>query len=269
MGEAIEQLGRVMERGGPVMIPLLILSVLGLALVAERTWFWWGLHRAGRLATLHELITALRTGRRELATSLAARDSGPYGRVAERLLAEGAGDGVALEAVEQVRPRLERFMTALSTIVTAAPLIGILGTVVGIIQSFELLGSADRVQDPGIVARGIATALLTTAGGLVVALLVLFPYMAFRAQLDRALGRLEAVAAAAREGEALRGPSPASASTAAVREPSAVGARGAAAAATGPPAGAVGVSDAVTDGRDGPAARPATGPAKPLPAASE
>ena len=223
MGEAMDQLGRVMERGGPVMIPLLFLSVLGLALVAERTWFWWGLHRGGRLAALHELLTALRTGRRDLAVSLAARDRGPYGHVAERLLAEGAGDGVALEAVEQVRPRLERFMTTLSTIVTAAPLIGILGTVVGIIQSFELLGSADRVQDPGVVARGIATALLTTAGGLVVALLVLFPYMAFRAQLDRALGRLEAVAAAAREGEALRRPSPDAAAMPA-SEPEAVGA---------------------------------------------
>jgi biopolymer transport protein ExbB len=216
MSEAIEQLGRVMERGGPVMIPLLVLSVIGLALVAERSWFWWSLHRGSRTRVYHELLTALRTGRRELAGSLAARDRGPYGHVAERMLAEGAGDGVALEAVEQVRPRLERFMTVLSTIVTAAPLIGILGTVLGIIQSFELLGSVDRIQDPGTVARGIATALLTTAGGLVVALLILFPFMAFRSQVDRALGRLEALAAAAREGEtaaarAIRSPaSPAS-----------------------------------------------------------
>lgn len=231
MSEALEQLGRVMERGGPVMIPLLVLSVIGLALVVERSWFWWSLHRGSRTRVYHELLTALRTGRRDLAASLAARDRGPYGHVAERMLAEGAGDGVALEAVEQVRPRIERFMTVLSTIVTAAPLIGILGTVLGIIQSFELLGSVDRIQDPGMVARGIATALLTTAGGLVVALLILFPFMTFRSQVDRSLGRLEALAAAAREGEtaarAVRPPALA---------PTAASAASAASAAPGPSA---------------------------------
>lgn len=201
MDQFLEPFSRVMERGGPVMVPLLVLSVVGLGLVAERTWFWWSVHRGVRTRGYQELLAALRGGRRKDAAAIAAREGGPYGRVAARLLADGAGDGVAIEAVEQVRPNIERFMTALSTIVTAAPLIGILGTVVGIIQSFELLGSADRIQDPGVVARGIATALLTTAGGLVVALLVLFPFMAFRAQVDRALGRLEAVAAAAREGQ--------------------------------------------------------------------
>ena len=202
MDEFLEPFSRVMDRGGPVMVPLLVLSVVGLGLVAERTWFWGSIHRRARTRGFHELLAALREGRRPAAAAIAAREGGPYGRVAARLLADGAGYGVAIEAVEQVRPSIERFMTALSTIVTAAPLIGILGTVVGIIQSFELLGSADRIQDPGLVARGIATALLTTAGGLVVALLVLFPFMAFRAQVDRALGRLEAVAAAAREGQA-------------------------------------------------------------------
>ncbi|MHC4810083.1 MAG: MotA/TolQ/ExbB proton channel family protein [Planctomycetota bacterium] len=201
MDQFLEPFGRVMERGGPVMVPLLVLSVVGLGLVAERIWFWWSVHRGLRARGFQELLAALRSGHREAASSIAAREGGPYGRVAARLLADGAGDGVAIEAVEEVRPNIERFMTALSTIVTAAPLIGILGTVVGIIQSFELLGSADRIQDPGVVARGIATALLTTAGGLVVALLVLFPFMAFRAQVDRALGRLEALAAAAREGQ--------------------------------------------------------------------
>lgn len=189
-----------MERGGPVMVPLLVLSVVGLALVIERAWFWFSIHRPSRTAALRELVTALRTGRRDVAAGLARRDAGPYGRVAERLLTEGTGEGTVLDAVERIRPRLERFLVSLSTIVTAAPLIGILGTVIGIIDSFELLGSAETVRDPGAVAAGIATALVTTAGGLVVALLALFPFMVFRGQSDRAIGRIEVLVAAAREG---------------------------------------------------------------------
>ena len=77
----------------------------------------------------------------------------------------------------------------------------ILGTVLGIIQSFELLGARSTLSDPTEVAGGIAAALLTTAFGLVVALITLFPYMAFRGQSARAMGRLEALVAAGQEGD--------------------------------------------------------------------
>ncbi len=85
----------------------------------------------------------------------------------------------------------------LSTIVTAAPMLGILGTVIGIIQSFELLGGDATITDPNQVSGGIAEALITTATGLVVALLALFPYMLFRGRQDRAIGRLESLATSA------------------------------------------------------------------------
>jgi biopolymer transport protein ExbB len=107
---------------------------------------------------------------------------------------------VAVEAVEAQRPRFDRFMVTLSTIITAAPLLGILGTVFGIIQSFNLLGEQTTLTDPRAVSVGIAEALLTTALGLIVALLTLFPYMIFRGQVDRAMGRLESVIAAAQQG---------------------------------------------------------------------
>ena len=82
-----------------------------------------------------------------------------------QLLDEGPSDAVAMEAVELQRPRIDRFMVALSTIITAAPLLGILGTVLGIIQSFRLLGEQSVLTDPSDVAGGIAAALLTTALG--------------------------------------------------------------------------------------------------------
>jgi biopolymer transport protein ExbB len=102
-----------------------------------------------------------------------------------------------MASMEAQRGRLERYMPTLSTIITAAPMLGILGTVTGIIQSFRLLAPETTTTDPRLVSQGIAEALLTTAAGLIVALVVLFPYNAFRAQIDKTLGRFDALIAAA------------------------------------------------------------------------
>jgi biopolymer transport protein ExbB len=143
---------------------------------------------------------ALRAGDKETVRNLTRRDSSPYGEVANALISQGSSDAVALEAVERQRPRLDRFMVALSTIITAAPLLGILGTVMGIIQSFRLLGDQATLTDPSDVAGGIAAALLTTALGLIVALVTLFPYMLFRGWASQTIGRLEMIIAAAQQG---------------------------------------------------------------------
>ena len=82
-------------------------------------------------------------------------------------------------------------------------IISLLGTVLGIIQSFRLLGEQAVLTDPSDVAGGIAAALLTTALGLIVALVTLFPYMLFRGWSSRSIGRLETVIAAAQQGEDL------------------------------------------------------------------
>ncbi len=191
----------LIERGGFIMIPLLFLSVVSLTLITERTWFWATVHRARPLRRLQQTKDALRKGDLDLARKVASSDRSPYGQVADLLLAEGATDAVAIEAMETLRPKIDRFMVSLSTIITAAPLIGILGTVIGIIRSFRLLGGQDGgLTDPNVVSRGIAEALLTTALGLVVALITLFPYMVFRGQVERAIGRVESLVAAAQQG---------------------------------------------------------------------
>ena len=131
----------------------------------------------------------------------ASSDRSPYGHIAQLLIKEGATDAVAVEAMEAQRPKIDRFMGSLSTIITAAPLMGILGTVVGIIRSFRILGGGEGdLTDPSVVSLGIAEALLTTALGLVVALITLFPYMIFKGQVDRAIGRVESLVAAAQQG---------------------------------------------------------------------
>lgn len=196
-----DNIATLIDRGGVIMIPLFALSVIALALVVERSWFWLTTHSAGRKNRLALLHDALRQKNVTGAKKLIAGDRTIYGRLISRLLEDGASNAVALDAVDEQRPRMDRFMVTLSTIITAAPLLGILGTVTGIIKSFNLLGEQSALTDPRNVAGGIAEALLTTALGLVIALVALFPYMIFRGQSDRAVGRMESLIAAAQEGK--------------------------------------------------------------------
>ncbi len=198
--EVIQDLLTLVDKGGYVMIPLIILSVISVTLIFERCWCWLLVGGRGSMRRIEKLNAVLRRGDFIHAKELVKRDSSPYGFVAKAMIEEGTSDAVAIEAVELQRPRLDRFMVALSTIITAAPLLGILGTVLGIIQSFRLLGEQSVLTDPSDVAGGIAAALLTTALGLIVALVTLFPYMLFRGWSSRAIGRLESVIAAAQQG---------------------------------------------------------------------
>lgn len=104
------------RQGGPVMWPILALSIIGLAIL-----FWKAME--------------FRAGRKD-------------------------GRGLAF----------------VSTIITAEPMLGILGTVTGIIQTFNQLSGADGVANPMAATAGIGEALITTAGGLIAALILLFPY---------------------------------------------------------------------------------------------
>ena len=85
---------------------------------------------------------------------------------------------------------MNRLLPVIDTIITMAPLLGILGTVLGIIESFALLGSAG-VETPQEVTRGISQALITTAAGLTVALVNLVPYNFFLARVDTAVAEME------------------------------------------------------------------------------
>ena len=190
----------IMERGGPVMWPLLIVSIVALAVTIERTWFWFNLHTGRESRRYRQLLSAFRNGDRSKAESILRNPGSVYDRLARRMLEDGPDDATALEEIDNLRTRTERFSSVLSTIVTASPMLGILGTVTGIIQSFELLGGNQSIIDPNDVSGGIAEALITTAGGLVIALMALFPYMIFRTQSDRALNRFEAMVTAAKQG---------------------------------------------------------------------
>ncbi|MFZ9879994.1 MAG: MotA/TolQ/ExbB proton channel family protein [Phycisphaerales bacterium] len=190
----------LLERGGWVMWPLLGVSVTALAISLERAWFWWSLDSRSEQERLRAILRAFRNGDRSKAESLVEEHGGVYDQLAKRMLEDGPDDAVAVEMIEILRGRTERFMNILSTIVTASPMLGILGTVTGIIQSFELLGGQRALVDPRDVSSGIGEALITTAAGLVIALATLFPYMLFRGYAERALGRFESIVTSAKQG---------------------------------------------------------------------
>ncbi|MCC7203736.1 MAG: MotA/TolQ/ExbB proton channel family protein [Phycisphaeraceae bacterium] len=199
MTHAWESFLDLMHRGGPIMWPILALSFVGLTLTFERAWFWLRTNSPGHVRRLTKLAQILRSGDRPRAEAFCDDDASIYGRAVASLLHNGVADATITEAVETQRARIERFMPTLSTIITAAPMLGILGTVTGIISSFNILSDMSTT-DPRAVSQGIAEALLTTVAGLVVAIVILFPYNAFRSQIERSLARLEMLAAAADHG---------------------------------------------------------------------
>jgi biopolymer transport protein ExbB len=197
---AIEGLGTLLHRGGFVMWPLAAMSVVGITLIFERAWFWLSTNSAWRIEKYSRVAKHLREGRKEQAEALIEGDHTIYARLLRQVLDEGASDAVVTDAMEKQRPRIERFMATLGTTITAAPMLGILGTVSGITSSFRVL-STQTASDPSAVGAGIAESLIATLAGLVVALVVLFPYNAFRSQIDRAIGQMQSLVASAQAGK--------------------------------------------------------------------
>lgn len=190
------------EVGGWVMVPLALVSVLGLTIVFERVLFWSRLTGPAIRTRTTKLAAKLRGGDFAGVIKSTAERRDPYSRLARELSQDATGpigEAQAREAIEAQRYAVERFQGALSIIITAAPMLGILGTVTGIITSFAAIGEVEG-GDPRLVAGGIAQALYTTAFGLAIAVATLFPYAVFKGLADRALTRLELLAASAMEG---------------------------------------------------------------------
>jgi len=198
IGFIAETFRDLISRGGVVMWPLLALSLLSVTLLFERCWFFIRTNYPGRMSRVRAMASRLREGDAGGAKAIAQAEGGVYGGVVVDLLEEKkVGEAAAMDIIESRRPRLERFMPTLSTIITVAPMLGILGTVLGIISSFELLSDQSATVDPRSVSQGIAEALITTAAGLVIAIFTLFPYNSLRAQINRSLTAIESLAWAA------------------------------------------------------------------------
>ncbi len=180
--------------GGPVMWPLLFCSILVSTVVLERVWFWLRERRRLRPRIVEAVLDSAKRGEVEQAAQMAG--IGPD--AALHMLEAGLQDlplapTSALEgAAKRDLERMNRGLHALDTMITVSPMLGILGTVMGVIQSFELLGAAGA-QDPRAVVGGIAEALITTATGMAIAIAALLPYNFFSALRRKQAVRLEEV----------------------------------------------------------------------------
>ena len=184
----------LVKSGGWLMAPILLCSIAAMAIVAERLW---SLQRervapedlvahawqwVGTDALTEERIQALREGSplgRILAAGLASRD----------LDRERMKESIE-EVGRQVVHELERHLNALGTIAAITPLLGLLGTVIGMIKVFAVI-TAQGVGEPRVLAGGISEALVTTAAGLTVAIPSLLFHRVLRGRVDALVVTME------------------------------------------------------------------------------
>ena len=182
----------LMHQGGPVMWPLLACSVIVLTVILERTLFWIGIERRRNRTLMDEI---LRLAQKRDWERIGKKISGSEDYVI-RVLTVGIlhreydmAKAMEAEARHMVK-KMSRFMTVLDTMITVAPLLGIFGTVLGIISSFKMLGTGG-MADPKLVTGGIAQALITTAAGLAISIITVFPYNYFKSRIDHAIHIME------------------------------------------------------------------------------
>lgn len=180
--------------GGWVMVPLIVCSIAAMAIVVER----FASLRQERIAPANlvaQIIQVHQAGQLDQRRIAVVRDSSPLGRVlAAGLINQKHSREVMKEAIEdvgrQVVADLERFLNALGTIAAITPLLGLFGTVLGMIKVFSAITAAG-VGNPSVLAGGIAEALITTAAGLAIAIPSLFFYRYLRARVDTLVLKME------------------------------------------------------------------------------
>lgn len=175
------------KAGGITMWPLLLFSIVALAIAAER---FWSLQtkRIAPKGLVNQVWQWEQTGQLDAKRIQELRRGSPLGRILAAGLVNRRHDRTVIkESIEEVGRHvahdLDRFIGALGTIATASPLLGLLGTVLGMIKIFSVV-STEGVGDPGLLAGGIAEALITTVTGLFIAIPSLVLYRFFRARVD-------------------------------------------------------------------------------------
>lgn len=176
----------LLMKGGILMVPIVFTSVVALAITIERLW---SLRRASTDSQkfMQGIRTVLRQHRYRDAVRLCEQNDGSIARILKAgLLRYNRSKEEIREAVEDAGhleiPRLERYLSALATCANIAPLLGLLGTVSGMIKAFAQIQHKQGQVNPSDLAEGIGNALVTTAAGLTVAIpaLVIYNYLVSR-----------------------------------------------------------------------------------------
>ena len=184
----------IFEKGGPVMYPLLALSIIALGVALERLLFLANERRKRDTRALGELFAAVAKNDIVTAIRIGNRTRFFVARALGYALAhiEGSLPNALLYSQAQELKRFKRGIAILDTVITLAPLLGLLGTVTGMMGSFSLIGG--ELSSPGAITGGIAEALIATAFGLGIAITALLPFNFLNSRLDEASHEMSSAA---------------------------------------------------------------------------
>ena len=184
-----------LSKGGVLVIPILLCSVVALAIFLERV-IRFSRMRSRGAGLAEKAVDLLHQGNEDAARKLALESNSPMGRVLARAMEVKDQDRETLETViahstdEEVRT-LSTYLQALATIGNIAPLLGLLGTVVGMIKAFMIIQQMGGKVNAAVLAGGIWEAMLTTALGLAVALPTMVAHSYLLARVDKYEARLQ------------------------------------------------------------------------------
>jgi biopolymer transport protein ExbB len=184
----------IVKAGGIVMVPIILCSILAVAIILERLWTL----REQRVVPgeltdkVWQWVESSTLTDKQI---LALQQHSPLGRILAAGLANRHRDrNVMLEAIDDAGRHivhdLERFLNTLGTIAAISPLLGLLGTVTGMMRTFKAITTAG-IGNPAAMAGGISEALITTAAGLIVAIPALVAYRYLRGRVDALVIQME------------------------------------------------------------------------------
>lgn len=182
----------LMQRGGPIMWPLLIASIVALAVVIDRIIFIILEMEKRRPEVVEKVLASAERGDIDEAIEV-GRNSEDF--VARTLVyglihRKKSFSSALLRAANQELKRFNQGLPVLDTIITLAPFLGLLGTVTGMIRAFGLIGGRE-LEAPAVITGGIAEALIATAFGLTIAIIALIPFNYLNARLEEARHQIE------------------------------------------------------------------------------
>ncbi len=193
-------LRRILQDAGPLMYAILCCSFLLVAFVLERIVSLRG-SRVIPKPFVKRFLQQLRDGslNREEALNLCEENGSPVAQVFAGAVRKWGRPGVEVEqsvidAGERVTNGLRRYLRIFYGVATVGPLLGLMGTVLGMIQTFNVIAAADALGRAELLAGGIAKALLNTAGGLAVAIPASILYVFFVSRVDRLVLKIDALA---------------------------------------------------------------------------
>jgi biopolymer transport protein ExbB len=179
----------IIHKGAIATYPLILMSIISVAVVFERLWSLRSIASV-TLRITESIMDPIKKGQRDLAIAICKQNShSPAGRIFLNILDREAGqrlevtNNFAAEAMFEETQKLRKHLWILGTVASSAPFIGLLGTVVGIIKSFESMAIAGT-GGFAVVAAGISEALVATALGLAVAIIAVIFYNYFQTRLS-------------------------------------------------------------------------------------